>query len=177
MKKFIFTAISLFMIHVIAGAQNRTADEKAIQAIIDHMEKGWNTKSGSEFATGFSEDHDYIVWNGWYFRNLDRKKTDMNHQQLFDGPYSQLNLKLKTDKIRFIREDIAVVHVLGASYPAGQPLPADPSVLISLVVEKKKEGWKIISFHNSDLEAFQDKEKAGRSPMPLELMYAAWYKK
>jgi hypothetical protein len=66
---------------------------------------------------------------------------------------------------------------LGVSYEKGKEVPKDPGVLMSLLLEKKDSKWQILSFHNLDLEAFQDKETGDRSLMPLNIMYASWYKK
>jgi hypothetical protein len=55
-----------------ALAQNRE-DEKAIEKIVGSMEEGWVQKDGEKFASVFADTHDYIVWNGYYFRNPQRQ--------------------------------------------------------------------------------------------------------
>ncbi len=159
-----------------ALAQNRE-DEKAIEKIVGSMEEGWVQKDGEKFASVFADTHDYIVWNGYYFRNTTKAMTAASHQGLFNGPFKMMDIKLKVDKIKFIRPDIALTHVLGVSYEKGKEVPKDPGVLMSLLLEKKDSKWQILSFHNLDLEAFQDKETGDRSLMPLNIMYASWYKK
>ena len=157
-------------------AQN-AADEQAIQKLVSTMETGWVQKSGETFASVFADVHDYIVWNGYYFPNMNKQQNAAAHQGLFNGPYRTYDVKFKIDKIRFLRPDLALVHVYGGGYTKGQAAPENPTVLMSMVAEKKDGDWKVLSFHNLDLFAFTDKETADRSPMPLKVMYANWYKK
>lgn len=160
-----------------ALAQSGNADEQAIQQIVNTMEKGWTEKNGQIFSSVFADTHDYIVWNGYYFPNMTRERNAGAHQNLFSGPYRTYDVKFKIDKMKFIRPDLAIVHVYGGGYEKSKPAPEHPTVLMSMVIEKKDGTWKIISFHNLDLEAFENKEIAERAPMPLNVMYAGWYKK
>ena len=178
MKKTILIMLTAISTSATAMAQTAaTTDEQAIQKIISSMESNWVQKNGAGFATVFADQHDFIVWNGYYFPNQSRENNARAHQGLFDGPYRTYDIKLKIDKIRFIRPDLALVHVLGAGYQKGTPVPENPGVLMSLIMEKKEGNWKIISFHNLNLEAFENKEMEKNSPMPLKVMYANWYKK
>ena len=160
-----------------AMAQTTGSDEQAIQKVISTMESGWGQKSGEVFSSVFADVHDYIVWNGYYFPNMTRQMNAQAHQGLFSGVYRTFDIKLKIDKIRFLRPDLALVHVLGAGHQKGAAVPEDPGILMSIIMEKKDGNWKILSFHNLNLEAFEKKEIADNSPMPLKVMYANWYKK
>ncbi len=167
-----FTAIASTAI-----GQNTNADEQAIRNLITTMETGWVQKNGETFSSVFADTHDYIVWNGYYFPGMSRKANAAAHQHLFDGPYKTFDVKFKIDKIRFIRTDLALVHVYGGGYEKGKSVPENPNILASMLMEKKDGGWKVIAFHNLDLEAFENKTIGERSPMPLNVMYAGWYKK
>jgi hypothetical protein len=79
------------------------------------------------------------------------------------------------DKIKFIREDVALVHVFGALSTKSESRPKDPQVLWTSVLDKTNGTWKISSFHNLDLEVFKDEEIKKGAPMPAEVMYASWY--
>lgn len=160
-----------------AIAQSGNADEQAIQKLVTTMETGWVQKNGELFSSVFADVHDYIVWNGYYFPGFTRQGNAAAHQQLFAGPYRTYDVKFKIDKIRFLRSDLALVHAYGGGYEKGKQAPEDPTVLMSMIAEKKDGNWKIISFHNLNLEAFEKKEIADHSPMPLKVMYAGWYKK
>jgi len=196
MKKIIFITIAILYINLSLYAQGTShvaeryrtfataftssqteEDEKAIKEIVASMEEGWMQKDGKKYASGFAETHDFIVWTGYYFRNTTKAMTAAGHQRLFDGPFKMLDIRLRVDKIRFIRTDIALTHVIGVGYEKGKEIPKDPGVLMSILLEKKDGLWQILSFHNLDLEAFQNEEVMKGMPFPAEVMYASWYKK
>ena len=176
MKKLMFIA-AVISISFASLAQTTNKEEDAIRTVVKTAETGWVEKSGEKFASAFAEVHDFIVWNGYYFPNQTRQATATVHQGLFNGPFRTLDVRFKIDKIKFIRNDIALVHTYGGMYEKGKAVPENPGVLMTMLMEKKEGEWKIISFHNLDLEGFQDKKIADRSPMPLSVMYAGWYKK
>lgn len=176
MKKTICIMLSA-IITTCAAAQPATADEQAIHKVISTMETAWMQKKGEVFASGFADVHDYIVWNGYYFPNWTRQANASAHQGLFDGVFRNVDIQLKIDKIRFLRNDLALVHVYSGSYEKGKSLPENPEMIISMIMEKKKGNWQIVAFHNLDLEAFRDKATGDRIPMPVNVMYAGWYKK
>ncbi|HVE61541.1 MAG TPA: SgcJ/EcaC family oxidoreductase [Chitinophagaceae bacterium] len=153
--------------------QTANKDEKAVRTLISTLETGWNNKSGETFASVFADVHDYIVVNGMYFSNFTRQGNAAAHQGLFNGVYKDINVKLTVDKIRFLRPDLALVIALGGRYTNEKSLPENPEIIMTVLAEKKSDSWKIISFHNHNLEA--DIKKS--SPMPLNVMYASWYKK
>lgn len=154
----------------------QSTDEQAIKTVVSTMESGWTQKSGEKYSSVFADVHDYIVWNGYYFPNMSKQQNAAAHQELFNGVYRTFDIRLKVDKIRYLRPDLALVHVLGGGYTKGEAVPEHPGVLMSMVMEKKDNNWKVLSFHNLDLLAFADKQVAERSPMPLKVMYANWYK-
>ena len=155
-------------------AQDRMEDDKAIRGIIATMEAGWNAKSGKQFATHFAPNHDYIVWSGIYLPNINTETTAMAHQGIFNSVYKTTDLELRLDKIRYVKEDIAIAHVLGATYDRGTPIPELPKVIITLVVEKKDSQWQIISFHNCDIEPpFPNSDPNAAGPPP-HIMFASW---
>jgi len=47
----------------------RTEDEAAIRENVKQMEAGWNAKQSVLFAKPFTEDADYVVINGMYFKS------------------------------------------------------------------------------------------------------------
>jgi len=151
-------------------------DEAAIRSVVSTMETGWKEKNGEKFASGFADTHDFIVWTGYYFRNTTKAMTASAHQGLFDGIFKTMDIRLKVDKIKFIRPDVALTHVIGVGYNKGEEVPKDPGVIMTLLMEKKDGKWQIISFHNLDLETFQNEDIKKGMPFPAEVMYAGWYK-
>lgn len=158
-----------------AFANGNPKDEQALHAIVQTMEDGWNARSGQQFASVFAEGHDYIVWTGMYMPGTSVETNARAHQGIFDYQYKTTDMELKVDKIRFVRDDLALLHVLGAGYDQGTVVPEHPAVLITILAEKQGGTWKIISFHNCDIELSFVPGEEKRSPVPLSVMYQSWY--
>ncbi|HEX8332733.1 MAG TPA: SgcJ/EcaC family oxidoreductase [Segetibacter sp.] len=173
MKKVILTTVLFISSFSALNAQDNKADGIAITNALNILQTGWNAKSGEKFSAAFADVHDYIVVNGLYFPAFTSKQNAAIHQQLFDGIYKNNNILLKKDKITFYSKDLAQLTAIGANYPVNEGVPRDPSAIMTLVLERKKDGWKIISFHNHELNVEVLKQ---RSPVPMEVMYASWYK-
>ncbi|MCB0464434.1 MAG: SgcJ/EcaC family oxidoreductase [Aequorivita sp.] len=172
--KRILTLLSIVLMSTITNAQ-KANDEQEVKNLVATLQKGWNTASGETFASAFAEPHDFIVWNGYYFKNNPIQKNAEMHQWIFNTMYNNTHLFYTIDKIKFLKEDIALLHVLGAVVSIDEARPKDPEVLMTLIAEKKDGNWKIVSFHNLDLEVFQNEEMRKSAPVPPAVMYASWY--
>lgn len=58
-------------------------DHRAFQTLLDQMVTGWNSGNGVLYAGVFTENADYIAFNGERFTG--RKSIADSHQDLFDG--------------------------------------------------------------------------------------------
>jgi uncharacterized protein (TIGR02246 family) len=124
---------------------NLSIDETMIREIVQSLEAAWNIGDGQAFGAPFSEDADYTVWNGQYANG--REAITREHQRLFETVFRGTVQRLEVEKIRFLREDVAVVHALGGMvdfeperWPKVKPL---------LVLVKADGKWHIDVFHNT----------------------------
>lgn len=62
--------------------RDASADESAIRALYRQMMVGWNKGSGETFAASFTEDADFIAFDGTRFKG--RQEIVSVHQPLFD---------------------------------------------------------------------------------------------
>jgi uncharacterized protein (TIGR02246 family) len=132
------------------SAQNSSAgDEAAIRDNVKQMETGWNTKSGALFAKPFAEDADYVVINGMYLKG--RAVLATAHQQIFDTIYKDTTVSLTVKQIRFLRPDVAVVHV--NAHREGPTKELTSNAILTLVMTKEKQGWTIAAFQNTQVLA------------------------
>ena len=148
MKTLVFMTLLMlgFSGQTVQPAQDgRAADEAAIRESVKQMETGWNTKSGALFAKPFAEDADYVVINGMYIKG--RAVIESQHQRIFDTIYKDTNLTLTVKQIRFLRPDVAVVHVEGHRTSTTQALVQD--AMLTLMMTKEKQGWVIAAFQNT----------------------------
>jgi len=123
----------------------RMADEAALRESVKQMESGWNTKSGALFAKPFAEDADYVVINGMYLKG--RAAIESAHQRIFDTIYKDTQITLVVKQIRFLRPDVAVVHVEG--HRTGPTNELNQGAMLTLMMTKEKEGWVIAAFQNT----------------------------
>lgn len=152
------TGVILILMLAVIGlsAQEKTKvsdvskDEAAIRANVEQMAKGWNLKSGAEFAKPFAEDADYVVVNGMKIKG--RAAIDAGHQQIFDTFYKNSMLAITTEQIRFLRPDVAVVHVRSTLKVTEGDATRTNEGRITLVMTKNKDQWEIAAFQNTGIQ-------------------------
>ena len=137
-----------------AGAiKARAADEAAIRENVRQMEAGWNAKSGALFAKPFADDADYVVINGMYFQG--RAIIEQAHQHIFNTIFKNTTVSLSVKQIRFLRPDVAIVHITGHKDAPESEKELVTDSLVSLVMTKDKQGWKIAAFQNTQVVGHQ----------------------
>lgn len=139
------TLVTLLLLTISITSLAQTADEAAIRDNVKHLEIGWNTKSGAQFVKPFAEDADYVVINGMYLKG--RAQIEKTHQQIFDTIFKDTSVTLKIRQIRFLRPEVAVVHVDGHRDAPTENLKQ--GALVTLVMTKEKGGWVIAAFQNT----------------------------
>lgn len=156
MKKFIsvisilvFTAIGLSAQEKVK-VSDTAKDEAAIRANVEQMAKGWNAKNGAEFAKPFAEDSDYVVINGMHIKG--RAANAEGHQRIFDTIYKNSTLAYTIEQIRFLRPDVAVVHVSASLKVMQGDSTQNHNARITLVMTKNKGIWEIAAFQNTGIE-------------------------
>lgn len=127
------------------------ADEAALRENVRQMEAGWNAKSGALFAKPFAEDADYVVVNGLQLKG--RVAIEKGHQGIFDTVYKDSTLSLAVKQARFLRPDVAVVHVSGQMKARQGEATHENRVVITLVMTKAGGEWKIAAFQNTQVTA------------------------
>lgn len=152
----------------------KSKDVNSIHNIINTMMEAWEEGDGEKFASVFASPHDFIVWNGFYFRQIDINANATNHNNIFSNQLKGTKVYYVVDKIKFVKKKVILIHVFGALDRNNQGMPPNPSVLWTGLLVKKKGKWKIISFHNSNLEIYKEDGPKG-SPIPVEQMYQSWF--
>jgi len=147
MKTLIFMTLVMlgFSFQPINATDTSAADEAALRENVKLLETGWNTKSGALFARPFAADADYVVINGRYIKG--REVIEKSHQQIFDTIFKDTKISLTVTQIRFLRPDVAVVHVSGHRDAPTKELVGD--AMMTIVMTKEHDGWKIAAFQNT----------------------------
>lgn len=123
----------------------RAADEAAMRESVKQMETGWNNKSGELFAKPFADDADYVVINGNYIKG--KATIASAHQRIFDTIFKDTRIVLAVKQIRFLRPDVAVVHV--EAHRDGPTKELSQDAILTLFMTKEKQGWVIAAFQNT----------------------------
>lgn len=141
--------------HGTGAAGTNPADEVAIRENVSQMEAGWNRKQAELFARPFAADADYVVINGRYLQG--RALIEQAHRQVFATAFKNTTIRLTVKQIRFLRPDVAVVHVTGHRDAPENEKELISDAFISMVMTRVKNGWEIAAFQNTQITANQQR--------------------
>ncbi len=154
LRNFTILIFVLFFVSINGYAQKtdgKSQDEALIRANVEQMVKGWNMKSGAEFAKPFAEDSDYVVINGMHLKG--RADNAKSHQYIFDTIYKDSSLVAAVKQIRFLRPDVAVVHGESSLTFKSNGEEKKGSGIVTLVMIKNNGKWKIATFQNTSIQS------------------------
>src|SRR6266850_6393060 len=117
------------------------ADENAIRAIHQQMIDAWNTGNGSAFAAQFSDDADFVVFEGTHLKG--RHQIATFTQQIFDTVMKGSRLEGEVNFVRFLSPDLAVMHSVVRTILPGQAEASPSRDSMEMYVVKKRDGsWQ-----------------------------------
>lgn len=132
-------------------AVERNKDEAAIRELERRTDEAWNRHDAAAYGQRYATDADSVNVLGWWWHGRAQitQKVAEAHALIFRHSV------LRTDEvqIRFLRPDVAVVHVrwsmTGALGPDGKPVPSRTG-LRTEIMQKQDGHWLIVAFHNTD---------------------------
>lgn len=131
---------------MVAPSKDYLSEEVAVREIVSQLCEGWNAGSGEAFAAPFTEDADYVIIDGRYVKG--RPIIAVGHQQIFDTVYKGSHNTAVIKGIRFLRDDVALVHVQwDLSWQQGEH-----SAISTLVLTKEDGSWGVAAFQNTRVE-------------------------
>jgi uncharacterized protein (TIGR02246 family) len=116
-------------------------DDQAIRALLVKMYEAWAMGNGSAYADCFTEDSDYVTFNGIRLRG--RRENAELHDALFRGVLKGTRIAATVESLAFLSDDVALVHTLGTGRKKSRQ---------TYVVVRREEGWQIRSFQNTRLQ-------------------------
>ena len=144
----------LLMLVQITNAQapaTHAADETAIKQLVQQLQEGWNAHDGKAFAAPFAADADYVVVNGMKIKG--REEIEKGHAGIFATIYKDSHNVGTVKGIRFLRSDVALVHVEWNLEHSMGGERKRARAMNSLVVTKDNGKWSIAAFHNTPIQA------------------------
>ena len=137
--------------HKSEGLGLKPDDEAAIRTLYQQMMDGWNKGSGHTFAATYTDDSDFIGFDGTYMKG--RQQIASFHQMLFDKFLKGSRLIGKIRSIRFIAENVAVMIAVGGTVMAGQSdIEPERNSIHTIVAVKRDSNWCFAAFQNSRVQ-------------------------
>lgn len=131
--------------------QSRTAnaaDEAAISAIPQQMIDAWNKGSGEAFAAPFTENADFVAFEGTHLKG--RQEIASFHQQIFDTSVKGSRLEGEAKFVRFLSPQLAVMHAVARVTLPGRTEPSPSRDSMQLFVVMKRDGdWRVEGLLNA----------------------------
>lgn len=115
--------------------------------------EAWMERDADYLASLFSENAEFVNVVGlWWHNREDIRKA---HAFGFDKIFSESNLRLMETSVKYLNDDIAVVHArmrLKDQTPSkANQIPSIRQNIFSFVVKKLKDKWICESAHNTDI--------------------------
>jgi uncharacterized protein (TIGR02246 family) len=131
------------------GTLSEPRAEDAVRDVMVRLREAWERGDGDAYASLFSEDAQYVTAPGERLHG--RKSISESHQKIFD--YFFKDTKLGRDypiSLRRITPDVILVEASGSVlFPGETEQKISPNGLMTLVVARQDDGWRIVSFQNT----------------------------
>lgn len=127
--------------------QEMTSDKKLINTVFEELFSAWSNGDAKAFADCFTEDVDYVTFFGQHLKG--KQQVERSHQELFQGVLKGTQMQGRITEIRFLNEDIAIVHCIGNTKMAWQKEYSKKRESINTnILIRNNHIWKISAFHN-----------------------------
>jgi uncharacterized protein (TIGR02246 family) len=134
---------------------DRARDEAAIKQVAMAWQEGWNKHDAAGLAALLVEDVDFVTVvgpEGWL---KGRKKFQDYTAEIHKRYFKDSVWTTKETRVRFLRPDVAVAHVLWSHLGANVPLPGRrPDVpqpgIFTWVLEKRDGKWLVVASQNTE---------------------------
>jgi uncharacterized protein (TIGR02246 family) len=115
--------------------------------LFERMCSAWTAGDADGYGACFTEDSDYVSYDGTHARG--RPTMIENHDRLFRGVLNGSALVGKVESVRYLRDDVAVMHATGSvQMPWRATLPKRRLSRQTIVAVRGDGGWLIAALHN-----------------------------
>jgi uncharacterized protein (TIGR02246 family) len=148
-------AVGFWALAVAAQTLGSAEDEAAIRKVIIQMTEAFNAHDARAATSMYTPDADLVTVRGEKYRSV--AEMEQGLASIFATRAKNAKLTTVSASVRFIRPDVALVHVTnelsGLVSPDGQTLSAHKELSIRVFV---KDGgvWRVAAFHNTMLQPF-----------------------
>lgn len=148
MRRFVtFLGYLMLMVIGVPASAGGPADEAAVKSVLLRFQESWNTPDMPHIEDLFTDDADFVVITGKWLKGRD--EIVGYHRDLLKGVYRDSHLFVDDITVRFVRDDLAIVHMAsGANFTRAQEQFRRTSLSTSTLM-KTGGKWRIIAFHNT----------------------------
>jgi uncharacterized protein (TIGR02246 family) len=131
-----------------ASLTDMNNDERIVRGFVAMMIDAWNRGSAAEFAAPFSDDADFVAFEGTHL--VGREQIRAYHERLFGNDLQATHLDGTVKFVHFLKPDFAVLHGVGTTTLAGQPRPLPSRDSMQMFVAVKRQGrWQFEAMLNA----------------------------
>jgi uncharacterized protein (TIGR02246 family) len=128
--------------------QTVTIDEQALHSLYQQLIEAWNNGDGQAYGAVFTTDASYVDVTGTNTQG--RQAISASHQHLFQTFLKGSRLVATITSIRFLRPDVALLHVQGNTLLPGQAeLAPDRATLETAIAVKEQGKWLFAALQNT----------------------------
>jgi uncharacterized protein (TIGR02246 family) len=146
----LFAAATGVFAQQVSNTADTAKDDTAIRQIVKQVENAWNAHDGRAFAAPFAADADYVIVNGMYVKGRDA--IEKGHQGIFDTVYKDSTNRGTVKSVRFLRPDVAIVHVEWNLTVRSNGKETTGRALNTMFMAKENGKWSIAAFHNTPIQ-------------------------
>ncbi len=115
--------------------------------LIGRLERAWNEADGQAFGEPFAPDADFVDIRGEHHRG--QEAIAAGHQAIFDSIYKGSSVDYELTGARELSDEVILAHATSVLRAPSGPLAGEHNSVLSLVLVRGSDGWKIASFHNT----------------------------
>jgi len=122
----------------------------SVEDTLTSLAAAWNDGDATAYADLFTPDATYVIFDGTVVRG--RAAIEEGHRALFAGPLRGFRMEPPTAAVpvRYLGAGVAHVLATGGTRPPGQEeLPSDRASVVSFVLVRDGEDWRIAAFQNT----------------------------
>jgi uncharacterized protein (TIGR02246 family) len=125
----------------------RSSDDQELKALFQRVCQAWTDGDAAAYGACFTADCDYVSFDG--ARAHGRDQVIESHDKLFRGVLFGSALVGEVESIRYVTEDVAVLHGTGSVLVAWRSqIPKRRLTRNTIVAVRGPDGWRFTAIHN-----------------------------
>ena len=129
-------------------------DDQELKALFQRLCQAWSDGDAAAYGACFTSDCDYVSFDGT--RAHGRDQVIQSHDKLFRGVLFGSALVGDVESIRYVADDVAVLHGTGSVLVAWRSeLPKRRFTRNTVVCVRGPEGWRFSAIHNGRVRPVQ----------------------